>query len=123
VKSTLFNRPRVVMFERTLSNLVVVRSIALFMMSLVLVSITALVLMKIESDKSFLALLFEIVSAFGTVGLSLGITPALTAMGKIVICLVMYIGRVGPLTLILAIADRSESNQSLKFPESKVLIG
>ncbi|MFM9329094.1 potassium transporter TrkG [Paenibacillus mesotrionivorans] len=76
-----------------------------------IVVITATFLLTIterELHRDFLALLFEAVSAFGTVGLSMSLTPELSVMGKLIITLVMYIGRLGPLTLVLALAHKSD---------------
>ncbi len=67
-------------------------------------------------------LLFEAVSAFGTVGLSLDTTPALSAAGRIVIILCMYIGRLGPLTAALVIGTR-EVGQRIRYPEEEVVVG
>ena len=80
-------------------------------------------MMRIEPDKSFLALFFEVTSAFSTVGLSLGITPFLSVLGKIVITVMMFIGRVGPLTLVLAIGSRAVVPSKVEYPEGKILIG
>jgi trk system potassium uptake protein len=82
-----------------------------------------LALMWSEPDKSFLALMFEVVSAFGTVGLSLGITPFLSVFGKVLIVVIMYLGRVGPLTLVLAVGSRVVLPSKVEYPEGKVLIG
>jgi trk system potassium uptake protein TrkH len=123
VKATLNNHPRVVMFERTLPNVIVVRAIAIFIISLITVSTVLLLMMRIEADKSFLAVFFEVVSAFGTVGLSMNLTPNLSVMGKLVISLIMFIGRVGPLTLVLAVGQRAGTGGRVSYPESKVLIG
>jgi len=70
----------------------------------------------------FLRILFEVTSAFGTVGLSTGITPILSTFGKIAIILTMFVGRVGPLTLALAVAMR-EQKIFYKYPEEKVMVG
>jgi trk system potassium uptake protein TrkH len=67
-------------------------------------------------------LLFETVSAFGTVGLSTGITPYLTVWGRIIIILMMLMGRVGPLTLALVIGKKDE-RQVLRYPEEEVVVG
>lgn len=122
VKSTLSNHNRVEMFERTIPNVIVVRAIAIFIISLITVSTVLLIMMRLEPNKDFLALMFETVSAFGTVGLSMNLTSSLSVMGKLVISLMMYIGRVGPLTLVLAVGQNSQSSR-LQYPESKVLIG
>lgn len=123
VKATLTNNNRVEMFERTIPNTIVVRSIAIFIISLITVSTVVLIMMRVEPGKDFLSLLFETVSAFGTVGLSLGITGSLTVVGKLVISALMFIGRVGPLTLVLAVGEHEAGGDRLKYPESKVLIG
>jgi trk system potassium uptake protein TrkH len=78
---------------------------------------------RVEPDKSFLSLLFEVVSAFGTVGLSLGITPFLSVIGKLCIVVLMFLGRVGPLTLVLAVGSRVILPSEVEYPEGKVLIG
>jgi len=80
-------------------------------------------MMRLEPDKSFLALFFEVTSAFGTVGLSLGITPFLTMLGKFTMVILMFVGRVGPLTLVLAVGSRAVSPNNVEYPEGKVLIG
>ena len=66
--------------------------------------------------------LFEVTSAFGTVGLTTGITPELTTLGKILIIITMFTGRVGPLTLALAVAIR-EDKIDYTYPEEKVMVG
>ncbi|HUG54898.1 MAG TPA: potassium transporter TrkG, partial [Vicinamibacteria bacterium] len=68
-------------------------------------------------------LAFEALSAFGTVGLSTGITPALSATGKLVVSFTMLAGRIGPLTMALAFAGRSRRGARLEAPEERVLIG
>jgi trk system potassium uptake protein TrkH len=80
-------------------------------------------MMRLEPDKSFLALFFEVTSAFGTAGLSLGITPFLTVLGKLTIVILMFVGRVGPLTLVLAVGSRAVTPSKVEYPEGKVLIG
>ena len=124
VKATLTNNKRVEMFERTLPNVLVVRSIAIVIISLITVSVALLIMMRLETGKEFLALMFETMSAFGTVGLSLGITAQLSTLGKLMLVLVMFIGRVGPLTLLLAVGQNAAGTGSrIRYPESKILIG
>jgi len=72
--------------------------------------------------KIFVDVLFEAVSAFGTVGLSLGLTPDLTTVGKILILLLMFIGRVGPLTVTLAVGRKSPKGQ-FQYSEEGVMVG
>jgi Trk-type K+ transport system membrane component len=75
-----------------------------------------------ESDVDFMKLLFEEVSAFGTVGLSTGITSGLSDGGKLILICTMYIGRVGTLTLGLALAKKALSNK-YKYSHGHILIG
>jgi trk system potassium uptake protein len=87
-------------------------------------SILALVFaaLLVSEQLPFGNLLFEAVSAFGTVGLSTGVTPLLSIPGKLSIILLMYVGRLGPLTLALAMRARS-SRLSVQYPQARVIVG
>jgi len=65
---------------------------------------------------------FEAVSAFGTVGLSTGVTPLLTDLGKVVIILLMFVGRVGPLMLAMHLC-RPEISWHVRYPEESISLG
>jgi len=70
------------------------------------------------------ALLFEVVSALGTVGLSLGITSELSSAGKVVIIVSMFMGRIGLLTLGFFLSQKAtKSSANIKYPEEQILIG
>ena len=72
----------------------------------------------------FIDVLYEVVSALGTVGLSTGITPSLSFIGKIVIILCMFIGRLGPITIILALSFRKPNKKNvIHYPEEKIIVG
>lgn len=71
----------------------------------------------------FLDVLVEVVSAFGTVGLTAGLTPNLTIAGRLLITLTMFIGRVGPLTMAMALAQRKTARAQIHYPEERVMIG
>lgn len=86
-----------------------------------LTMVLALFVLLATEDAPFEVLAFETVSALGTVGLSLGITGSLTATGKCVIIATMFIGRVGPLTLALALGERSRSH--VGYPETRIMVG
>jgi trk system potassium uptake protein TrkH len=75
-----------------------------------------------ETDPRFLALMFEAVSAFGTVGLSTGVTPSLSGAGRVVVILLMLVGRVGPLTAALAIGRRRAA-PPFRYAEENVMVG
>ncbi len=74
------------------------------------------------TDGSFLDAQFEVVSALGTVGLSTGMTPKLSAMGRIIIIIVMFFGRLGPISVFIAIS-RSERRRPLEYVREEPLIG
>jgi len=99
----------------------VYKALAISLLSLGLVTVGSLILSASEKA-DFLAVLFETVSAFGTVGLSTGITPHLTPLGKIVIIFTMYFGRLGPLALTFALAQQRRKS-FIRYPEEKILIG
>jgi trk system potassium uptake protein TrkH len=75
-----------------------------------------------ETQARFLPVLFETISAFGTVGLSMNLTPDLSAAGKIVLSGVMFLGRVGPLTLALAVTAR-RAQARYRYAEENLMIG
>lgn len=111
-------------FSRRIPREIVSRSLAVIGVAMALVIIVTMVLTITEKSKSFLEVFFEATSAFGTVGLSMGITPDLSWMGRLIISFTMFAGRVGPLTLALALASRQENRKGLlKYPEDKVIVG
>lgn len=120
--ATLHGRPRVEAFRRTIPDEQVAKASALVGVSVATVASGALVLLATQPGQSPLALLFEALSAFATVGLSTGVTPALDAWGKMVVAALMFMGRTGPLTLGFALAARSVRT-SVTYPSEKVMIG
>jgi trk system potassium uptake protein len=120
--STIRGRKNVEIVKHTISSDTISRaySIALFSISLIFVS--TFILSITEPEKNFLSLLFEEISAFGTVGLSTGITSSLSLAGKSIIILTMYIGRIGTLTLALAITKRIVFSK-YRYSEINVLVG
>ena len=70
----------------------------------------------------FLPLMFETMSAMATVGLSTGITPDTTTAGKLILCVAMYLGRLGPLTAVYALQRRQRAVR-YRFPEAAIRIG
>ena len=117
-------------FHRRIPSAIVSRAISVvFFSSLVVIIFTMAVLIAqlsglsaVETRGSFLNLLFEVVSAFGTVGLSTGVTPKLNDTSKLLITVTMFIGRLGPLTVALAVRGR-ESAVRFKYVQEEVLIG
>jgi len=121
IKNILKGREQFEVFQRTIPYNSVIKAIAILVSALLLVLSIFMILLLIE-NKPFLPLLFETVSAFGTVGLSMGITPQLTSAGKLWIILLMYLGRIGPLTMVFGLY-REVCKSQIQHPEAKVLIG
>ena len=84
--------------------------------------ITVTMILSTTEDSGFLMILFETTSAFGTVGLSLGLTLKLTTFGKLMICFTMFAGRLGPITLAYALGQK-KGKDLYRYPEGKMIIG
>jgi trk system potassium uptake protein len=110
-----------VLFDRLLPAATVRRAIAVAFTSVVVLTSSVILLLLSESHDP-LRLAFEAMSAFGTVGLSVDLTPKLSAIGKLIIILTMLTGRVGPLTVALAASDRNQRIHHRR-PHERVLIG
>ena len=118
-------REQVVVWKRALNRDDVDRSATLVVVVFLFLSFVTFILLSLTSGRvgfNFLTVLYEIVSAFGTVGLSTGITPKFTDLEKIIVSLVMLIGRLGPLTLILALTI-NRKKVFLEYPEENIMIG
>ena len=106
------------------SQLSLVHALAIVTVAiLVVVCTTGVILSTNAHPISAIDALFEATSAFGTVGLTAGLTPSLSAISKFVLCLTMFIGRVGPISLALAIAIKRAHNKGAVLPEGKIIVG
>jgi len=121
VRAMLRGRDDVEMLGRTLPKIIVYRSIAIVLIAGVIMAVM-LILMTATQDLPFEKLLFETFSAFGTVGLSMGITSELDGVGRWILTAAMYFGRVGPLTLALAVAEK-QTSRAYRYPEGRVAVG
>ena len=113
-------RDRIHAFGRSLGHEEVMKVLALAMVSLFTV-LAGTFLISLSHDGDFLDLAFEVASAFGTVGLSRGATGELDTLGRAVIMVLMFIGRVGPLTLGFFLATRAATR--IRYPSSPVFLG
>lgn len=111
----------IVMFKHRLAKDRIYKALTIVLLSLTLVITVSMVLSTTE-DADFLAILFESTSAFGTVGLTMGLTTHLTDIGKILIAFTMFVGRLGPLTLAYALGSKTE-RELYRHPEGKITIG
>ena len=109
-------------FGKRFSKELVYKAFSLLFIGMALVIFVTMILTITEPGESFISLLYEATSAFGTVGLTTGVTQRLSSIGKVIIITMMYFGRVGPLTVAIALASRQKKSR-YKYPEAKVLIG
>lgn len=121
VRSVVSGEEEINVYGRRLGKQVVMKSLAIFFIASSLI-IVATFLLIVLVGTPFLPTLFEAVSAFGTVGLSSGVTAQLNPVGKLIISITMFAGRLSPLTLAMALANRSLTNQ-MKYPEGKLIVG
>jgi trk system potassium uptake protein TrkH len=119
-RAFLREQERPVVFGRSIAPKLILKALAITVISLFCVLTGAFLLTLTESD-AFLDLAFEAVSAFGTVGLSRGVTPNLSTAGQCVVMLLMLIGRVGPLTLAFTLAN--VRHERVQYPPGQVNVG
>jgi trk system potassium uptake protein TrkH len=122
IVASLRGEAHVTAFERELPWRLVNRALSVALLSVGLVFGAAFVL-ALTSDLPFTSLFFEVVSAFANCGLSAGVTTTLDTAGRLLIVLVMYVGRLGPLTVALALAGRDQFGGRFRYAEEQVSIG
>ncbi len=122
VISIIHGHSKIVVFDRTIATSTLQKSLAVtfLMVSMLFIGI---ILLAITEPYNISDLVFEVSSALGTVGLSTGITPFLSAQGKLVLMLCMFAGRIGPLTLIISLSHDNYNSESIGFPKEDVIIG
>ncbi|WP_035436229.1 TrkH family potassium uptake protein [Bacillus sp. UNC322MFChir4.1] len=122
VRSQVKGKEDVIFFRKRIAYDTIYKSLTVMLAGLFIVIIATMLLTITEPGKDFLMILFEATSAFGTVGLSMGLTPELSPLGKIIIILTMFAGRVGPLTIAFAVTLRRNSDP-FSYPKGKIMIG
>ena len=127
--ATVRGQDDTVVFKRRLAPELVAKAFFVSLIAFVAMNGVAWLLLLTEG-RDLLKTLFETVSAFGTVGLSMGESGApvslsafFTPIGKVLVMLIMFVGRLGPLTLAIAVARRSAAQAKLRYPEGKILVG
>ncbi|WP_337448090.1 TrkH family potassium uptake protein [Corynebacterium pseudokroppenstedtii] len=108
--------------HRKISYSVVRQAMTVFALGIMLVAVGVISLMLIENKFTGSQILFEVTSAFGTVGLTTGITPSLQGSSQIILCFIMYLGRIGPITLVTALAGQDKARR-FSYPEERPFIG
>lgn len=114
-------KEHVEIFNRRLDWDVMNKALALLVVSLSYIALVILFLLVLEPF-SMEKIVFEVVSAFGTVGLTMGITPYLSVSSKLVIIVTMFVGRLGPMTIALALGEKKKKAR-VQYPKEDILIG
>ncbi len=122
IRSTARRNEPARLFDREVPQDVVYRSVAILVVSGAILAVGLMLLLAFEPQE-FLPLVFEAVSAFGTVGLSLGATAELGPMGKLIIIGVMFLGRIGPLTLALLLGAGGDRGVAFRYPTTRLMVG
>ncbi len=127
--SRLFGHEKPQLFHRTITQESIGKALSIVIISIFIIFAATLLLLMTElgevshpmSRGKFLELLFEVVSAFGTVGLSMGVTAGLSAVGKMIIISVMFVGRLGPMMIALAVSRQTSRRHY--YAEENIMIG
>jgi trk system potassium uptake protein TrkH len=126
----LLGREKTQVMNRTIPETTVDKAVRIFVVAIVVIALATMVLLITEipagtgfneNGSPFLKILFEVISAYSTCGLSMGLTGELSTVGQIVICCVMFIGRMGPLFLISAVAGRVQN--TTWYAEEDIMVG
>nr|WP_317359257.1 TrkH family potassium uptake protein [uncultured Tyzzerella sp.] len=128
VISVIKGKDCITAFKKTISVSTIQKALSVIMMMISLIFVATIILTMTEKglgvEYEFIDLLYEVSSALGTVGLSTGITPSLSTLGKIIIILCMFIGRLGPITITLALSFRKLNKKNvIHYPEEKIIVG
>ena len=118
---SMYTKKSVGAFHRSISKQNISKASMIAILSAAVVCVATFLMCVLEPEYSFIQNLFEVISAFGTVGLSTGITPELCIAGKLVIIIVMFIGRLGAVTLLTIWINHPEPNA--RYTEETIAIG
>jgi trk system potassium uptake protein TrkH len=120
--TTLRHRPNVEIFKRSVDTSLIRRALAISFIYIGMVWLVAMALVITHPQMSYLSLLFEASSACGTVGLSVGVTPHLSLLGRLIVIGGMFAGRLGPLTLLIAMS-KSPKKVRYEYPTEDLITG
>lgn len=124
VKSFILGKEDIEVYERRLSTSTVRKSLGIFFIGIVVVVFGTLIISVTSPNFTLVEAGFEVVSAFATVGSSIGGSPTLSTLGKMFIILFMFMGRVGSLTIFMALSSRGiKKNPPIRYPEGKIIVG
>lgn len=113
--------PSIKIFKREIHPDDLTKSLVVTMLAM-MICVTSVIILSITESHSLIAIIFEVASAFGTTGLSLGITPELTTFGKIVLMILMFIGRVGIISFLFMLGGNQKTDH-YHYPKERIIIG
>ena len=118
------NQDKTIVLNKKIPSRIINKAFILTFLSLFFIGVFIILVSITHQDASFESVMFEVFSAFNTVGLSIGLTSKLTEVWKILIMLAMYFGRVGTLTLLFAFTNKIDNNKKcIKYPEARITVG
>ena len=121
-KSALEGKDEVILYQREVPSTLILKAVAVVFGTVASIIVVTILISSAEPDITFIEILFEVISAFATVGLSTGITGSLSAISKLILVVAMYIGRVSILLLIAALIGDPKPS-SVNYPEENLLVG
>ncbi|ROR31514.1 trk system potassium uptake protein TrkH [Mobilisporobacter senegalensis] len=120
--SSIKGKQDVEIYHRKIIDGYIKKALAVFLFSFTTLMVSTICLSVVE-NRDFIDILYEVASALGTVGLSRDVTLSLSPIGKIIIIITMYLGRIGPISLALALNVSKDKSKGLRLPEEKILVG
>lgn len=120
-RSSALRHPRTEIFRREIGHALVARALLIALLGVIYLGVIVPILTYTDPDIPFVPLTFEIISAFGTNGMSTGASAQLSRAGSIIFMITMLVGRIGPLTLVMLLAPREDT--AYRYPEEPVRIG
>lgn len=123
IRSVLKGDEDYVLFKRRAPLRLIKKALVIFIVFFVLIALLSLILMLQENYLRPITVVFEVISAFATVGLSLDITPDLSLAGKIYVIIAMLRGRIGILTVLIVMVNPIAKKKNIKYPEGRILVG
>lgn len=120
--STIRNKEEAVLFGRMISRQAISKAVAVVSMSFIIMFISTVLLSAVSGGQA-LDVVYETVSATATVGLTRNLTPTLNLWGKLIVILTMYLGRVGPISLVIAFNAKKRSGNTIKNPTEEISVG
>jgi len=121
-KTILQGKEEVLLYERKIAVALILKAVGVLVGSIATVILATILISLTDPKLDFIQILFEVVSAFATVGLSTGITASVSPAAKLVLIITMYVGRVGVLLLMSAILGDPRPTR-IHYPEENLLVG